>query len=176
MRQKANNRGVNIWSLVRQKANTRGVNIWPLVASELVCFGAAYLILNFSELGWTGFNFGWVGLEKAGFDWAVLCICVRCCDNVRSLQRLLDTMSFSNAQPNFTITVCGIRACQKCRSFPDPNFRTYSDTGSCDSGLLSQSGLLFKTFENVTVQCETMPFAFTTYLFLLKRVCQCMCF
>jgi hypothetical protein len=26
VRQKANNRGVNIWPLVRQKANTRGVN------------------------------------------------------------------------------------------------------------------------------------------------------
>ena len=63
VRQKANNRGVNIWPLVRQKANTRGVNIWPLVASELVCFGVGFLSRNCFELACAGFNFGWVGVE-----------------------------------------------------------------------------------------------------------------
>ena len=76
---------------------------------------SAYHIRNCSELVWAGLNLNglrstmgrvkvsWAALEQAGSDWAGLCICLIWYDNVRSLQRLLDAMSFSNAQFDFII-------------------------------------------------------------------------
>ena len=71
-----------------------------------------------------------VGLRRSKLGLIEL-FCVYVLDVVTMYAHLSDSwtqMSFSDAQLNFTITVRGIRACQKSSSFPDQNFRAFSDT------------------------------------------------